>query len=112
MLSTEYGDLYDGGILCKVPLRSLKIYTRGLFPNSAPNLVVEIWYNRPQSGDPDSSQIIGFHQTGSSGPKQGYSLPVIPSAEHSYRLSVAVDSNDMVVEFSDLIVGNRFGFVN
>ena len=109
MLSTEYGDLYDGGILCKVPLRGLKIYTRGLFPNSAPNLVVEIWYNRPQSGDPDSSQIIGFHQTGSSGPKQGYSLPVIPSAEHSYRLSVAVDSNDMVVEFSDLIVGNRFG---
>ncbi|KAL9179269.1 hypothetical protein ACHAXT_008559 [Thalassiosira profunda] len=112
ILSTDYGQRYDGGILCKVPLRALKIYSRGQFPGSAPNLVVEIWYNRSQEGPPDRTQSIGFHQTGASGPKQGYALPVIPSTEHHYRLSLASGSGDIpsdwVVEFSDTIVGNRF----
>ena len=112
-LSTEYGQLYDGGILCTLPLRAIKIYTRGLSPyNNHPNLLLEVWYNKGgvdnQVGNPDSSQVIGFHQTGSSGPKQGYTFPVIPSGNHSYRLTLAVDPGDMVVEFSDLIVGNRF----
>lgn len=116
VLSTSYGQLYDGAILCKVPLRALKVYSRDQFPGSAPNLMVDIWYNKGgvdnQDGDPDSSQIIGFHQTGDNGPKQGYSLPVIPSANHSYRLSLTTGNGDIpsswVVEFSDFIIGNRF----
>ena len=94
VLSTQhgYGQVYDGGILCRVPLRALKLYLQGLVPGSAPNLKVEIWFNKGgvhnQTMTPDSTQIIGFHQTGNSGPKQGFSLPVIPSVSHSYRLSL------------------------
>mmetsp|Transcript_32276 Transcript_32276/g.67849 ORF Transcript_32276/g.67849 Transcript_32276/m.67849 type:complete len:1275 (+) Transcript_32276:77-3901(+) len=113
VLSTEYGQLYDGGILCNVPLRALKVYSQGQFPGSASDLKVEIWYNTGGvGGNPDSSQIIGFHQIGSNGPKQGYSLPVIPSADHSYRLSLTTGNGDIpstwVVEFGDFLVGNRF----
>ena len=93
-------------------MRALKVYTRGLSPNNSPDLLVEMWYNKggSQIEAPDTSQIVKFHQTGSSGSKkQGFSLPVIPSQNHSYRLTVdGVDNNDMVVEFSDVIVGNRF----
>ena len=68
--SIEYGDMYDGGILCKVPLRSLKVYSQDLSPGSAPDLKVEMWYGHggveSQVGrNPDISQNIGFHQTGS-----------------------------------------------
>ncbi len=40
VLSTQhgYGQVYDGGILCRVPLRALKLYLQGLVPGSAPNL--------------------------------------------------------------------------
>ena len=111
--SAQYGQ-YDGGILCKVPLRALKLFSQDLVPGSAPNLKVEIWFNEGgQIGSPNSSQIIGFHQTGSSsGPKQGYALPVIPSANHFYRLSLTSGDGDIpsswIVEFSDVVVGNRF----
>ena len=112
ILSTEFGQMYDGGILCKVPLRALKVYSRDQFPGSAPNLKVELWYNNQEVGAPDRAQVIGFHQTGADGPKQGYSLPVIPFAEHSYRLSLMAGNGDIssswVVEFSDFVIGNRF----
>ena len=118
VLSTQhgYGQVYDGGILCRVPLRALKLYSQGLDPGSAPNLKVEIWLNKGgvnnQTTTPDSTQYIGFHQTGNRGPKQGFSLPVIPSANHSYRLSLTTGNGDIpsswIVEFSDFIVGNRF----
>ena len=93
-LSTAYGNRYDGGILCTVPLRSLKIYSLGLLSGSAPAMQVEIWYNRTKSGQADSSQAIRFHQIGgdSQTRKQGYSIPVIPGAEHSYQLSL-LDAN-------------------
>ena len=106
-----YGIVFPNGILCRVPLRSLKVYSQGLSARSAPNLTVEIWYNKGgnQVGDPDSSQSILFHQIGV---KQGCSLPVIPSADHSYRLSLASGNGDIpsswVVEFSDFVIGNRF----
>jgi len=114
-LSTAmHGFRYDGGILCTVPLRSLKIYTKDMVSGSAPGLRVQIWYDRNQVGNPDSSHIVPFHQIGGDfkSRKQGYSLPVVPGANHSYRLSLTVGNGDLpsswVVEFSDLIVGNRF----
>ena len=114
--SVEYGDLYDNGIMCKTELRALKIYTRGLYSGSAPQLKVDIWYNTGgisgQTGSPDSSQYVGFHQVGSDGSskKQGYSVPVIPGRDHSYRISLTNGNlpNDWVLEFSDPVIGNRW----
>ena len=121
-ISAEYGILYDHGILCKVPLRALKIYSRGQVSGNAQDLNVEIWFDKGgldnQLGVPDRSQTIGFHQIGRDNetPKQGYSLPVIPGANHSYRLSLTTDidgtktdiPSDWIVEFSDLVIGNRY----
>jgi len=115
--SAEYGDRYDSGILCKKELRALKIYTRGLLSGSAPQLKVEVWYNTGGVGgqsqiDPDSSQLVGFHQVGSDGAseKQGYSFPVIPGRDHTYRISLTNGDlpDDWVIEFSDPVIGNRW----
>ena len=115
ILSTAYGSRYNGGILCTVPLRSLKIYSQGLLSGSAPPISVSIWYNRTESGEADSSQNIPFHQIGGDNqtPKQGYSLPVIPGSEHSYHLSLLDGVNGdipttWVIEFSDQVIGNRW----
>ena len=45
-IASEFGFPYDNGILCKVPLRALKVYSRGQSAGSAPNLKVESWYNK------------------------------------------------------------------
>lgn len=119
--STSLGDsigyIYDRGILCRLPLRALKVYSRGLNSRNAPKLVVETWFNdrgiRGQNGAPNVVQEIDFHQVGGDGqtPKQGYSLPVIPGPDQSYRLSLTGGNpipHDWVVEFSDWVVGNRW----
>jgi len=118
-LGSQHGTVYDGGILCKVPLRSLKVYTRGLVSGSAPRLKVEVWFNdRGLAGqDPnsiDAWQEIGFHQIGGDNQtdKQGYSIPVIPGTDKSYRLSLTASNpnipHDWVIEFSDVVMGNRW----
>ena len=114
ILSTAYGSRYNGGILCDVPLRTLKVYSQGLVSGSAPAMQIEVWYNRIQDGVADISQAIPFHQIGNDNqtPKQGYSMPVVPGAEHSYRLSLLDGIGDIpsswVVEFSDQVIGNRW----
>ncbi len=115
-ISSKFGLLYDNGIICKVPLRSLKVWTRGLDPWTAPGLQVELWYMRggldSQVTTPDSTQVIGFHQIGTNTPKQGFSFPVIPGMDHSYRLSLTTGEDipiDWIVEFSDPVMGNRYG---
>ena len=116
-ISAEAGRLYDNSILCKVPLRSLKVWSRNLNPWTAPNLRAEFWFMRggvdiQATNAPDSSQVIEFHQIASNSPKQGFSLPVIPSTEHSYRLSLTTGDgqipSDWIVEFSDTVMGNRY----
>lgn len=121
-ISATFGRLYSHGILCKIPLRSLKIYSRGLLSGTAPDLFVEMYYNKGsvdnQIGPSDASQLVGFHQVGNdyASRKQGYSFPIVPGLEHSYRLSLATGNGDIpldwVVEFSDFILGNRFGSVD
>ena len=116
---------YDGGILCKKPLRALKIYSRGLKNNSTvPSLLVEAWFNSAgvtshTSIPASSSQNIAYHQIGDNvagnggAKRQGFSLPVIPSPNVSYRLSLTTGDgsipHDWVVEFNDPVVGNRWG---
>jgi hypothetical protein len=116
-ISSEVGRLYDDGILCKVPLRSLKVWTRGLDAWSAPGLQVDFWYMKGGVDSQlvhtrDAMQVIDFHQIGSNTPKQGYSLPVIPGTEHSYRLSLTIGDRDVpsdwIVEFSDTVMGNKY----
>jgi hypothetical protein len=116
------GDRYDNGILCTVPLRALKVYSRGLRDDgAAPSLKVEVWFNNrdgikahPRT-HPSTSQYYPFHQIGDNGStnRQGYSLPVIPSMSVSYRLSLSSGNKDIpsdwVIEFSDPVVGNRWG---
>ena len=108
---------YDDGILCRVPLRALKIYTKDLLSGNAPSLTVDVYYSQggvtSQTGvSPDISTAIPFHQVGKDNQsrKQGYSLPVIPGINHSYKLSLDGESipTEWVVEFSDVVLGNRW----
>jgi len=118
-LGSYYGQVYYDSILCKKPLRTLKLFSRGLVSYSAPQLKLEVWFNNEglagqDLGGADVSQMIGFHQVGGNDQtlKQGYALPVIPGSEQSYRLSLnRSDSKiplDWVIEFSDVVIGNRW----
>lgn len=111
--SIGYGSLYDNGILCRVPLRALKLYSRGLVSTGAPYLKVEARV----AGATVASQQIGYHQVGVDfqTDKQGYSVPIIPrlpDLDISYHLSLSGDKGDIpsdwVIEFSDRVVGNRW----
>jgi hypothetical protein len=57
------------------------------------------------------SQLIPFHYMASE--KQGYAFPVIPTSDVSYTVSLTTQDEtiptDWVVEFSDPVVGNRWG---
>ncbi len=103
------GSRYDNGILCKKPLRALKIYSHGLVNDgTAPSLRVEVEF-LGNAFSTDVSQLIPFHEAD----QQGYSFPVIPSSDVSYTVSLTTaDGNiptDWVVEFSDPVIGNRWG---
>ena len=108
--SLGLGARYDNGILCRSPLRALRIYTYGLVNSTAPQLTVQLW----QSGAKVSEQLILFHHIGADGAskKQGYAFPVVAGLGHEYRLAQANGSDipsDWIVEFSDPVIGNRWG---
>jgi len=117
-ISDEIGSRYNGSkggaILCKVPLRSLKIYTRNLLAGNSPSdLKVDAWFNSSTNSNPDATQNIRYHQSGPDNIsfKQGYSIPVIPGAENKYRLSLVNDGDilkDWVIEFNDPVIGYRW----
>eukprot|EP00985_Skeletonema_marinoi_P024316 scaffold16804_cov299-Skeletonema_marinoi.AAC.1 len=124
--SIGLGDRYGGGILCQESLRVLKVWSTNFHTATAPSLRVEVWLNNTESGiseqatrDPDITQLVNFHAIANLfASKQGYSLPVLLVDKVSYRLSL--DRNDTnipgnwIIEFSDPVMGNRFGeeFVN
>jgi hypothetical protein len=116
-----YGNRYDSGILCNAPLRSFKIYSRGLTESTAPVLKIEVWFNSlgllGQNGPANAVQLVGFHVINDWNVKQGYSFPIMTGLSQSYRISL-FDQNegttyeiplDWVIEFSDPVIGNRFG---
>ncbi len=114
-LGSDMGAVYDNGILCKVPLRSIKVYSRNLVSSTAPNMLLKAWFGTSSSDvAPHSSQSIGFHQVGDDNQtsKQGYSFPVVPGSDNTYRISLVGSSqnipSDWVVEFSDWVMGNRW----
>ena len=124
--SIGLGQRYTNGILCKRPLRVLKVWSTNLHKSSALSLKVEVWLNNVQPGTleqdsraPDITQDVNFHQIADlGGSKQGYSLPVFILDDVSYRLSLGGEGGnipgDWVIEFSDAVMGNRWGeeFVN
>ena len=109
-LNDEYIHRYDDGILCKDPLRALKVYSRGLVSASAPKMFVHISFE----GSHITHATIDFHQIGGDfeSPKQGYSLPLIPGSKYTYSLSLSSGEGsiplDWVIEFSDTVIGNRW----
>jgi hypothetical protein len=102
-ISDELRDRYSDGILCKRPLRALKIYTDD--NQNGRKLKVELW----QRGSMISSFLMPFHSTGGTR-KKGYALPVIPGTDHEYRLSLEGGNipKEWIIEFSDPVIGNRW----
>lgn len=122
--SAIYGNRYDNGILCNADLRSFKIYSRGLTEATALTLKIEVWFNSlglsGQNGPPNAEQLVGFHIIGgaeSTSVKQGYSFPIMAGLTQSYKIFLYDEAagtshsipSDWVIEFSDPVVGNRFG---
>ena len=106
--SLGLGTRYDNGILCKRPLRALKLYTRGLSHLTARRLLVEM-----RQGGTVVTQAVNFHRIGTTR-KQGYSLPVLPMQsdfEHAYYVSLeggGVLDTAWIIEFSDVVFGHRW----
>lgn len=103
---------YDNGILCRAPLRTIKVYSRGLTRATAVSLLVEIW----QGEGLVTSVAVPFDQRGGDGEtrKQGYAFPVVPHGPElscEYRISLAGGAplpQAWVVEFSSPMMGNRW----
>ena len=86
-ISSTIGQQYDHGILCRRPLRPLKIYTKGLTYSSAQKLKMELW----QNGSKIVTFLMPFHQISADGQThwQGYALPVIPGTPWvEYKLAL------------------------
>lgn len=116
--SIGLGELYDNGILCRAPLRALRVYSKRLLSNVSPPLRVDIFHRSggisQQTNTADATTYIPYHQTGGDfqSRKQGYAFPVVVGLEHSYRLGIGYSNEDFpldwVVEYSDTVVGNRW----
>jgi hypothetical protein len=77
---------YGNGILCNKPVRSIRIYTRGLTTGSAKKIRIRIY---TAAGNLVETFAMPFHETTSE--KQGYAFPVIAAfdaADHTWDLSV------------------------
>lgn len=71
ILGTSIERRYDSGILCRVPLRALKVYSRGLTTQMKPyDLKVEVWFNGSRESNPHAIQNIRYHQSGPDGTKR------------------------------------------
>jgi hypothetical protein len=128
-LNTRYGK----GILCKAPLRALKIFSHSLRKSTSKNLRVEMWLTAKTAEEQNSraadyTMDLPIHIIGDDGDpvkddakqpqnKQGYSLPVIPITPnvlmtHSYRISLGNNLSpiptDWIIEFSDPVFGHRW----
>lgn len=92
------------GILCKKPVRRLNIWSKG------PHLG-DLRISVLQGGTTVSQQAVSRWRTGQT-LKQGYGFAVVLDSSLQYRITLASGGRipaDWVVEFSDPIMGNRFG---
>ena len=92
------------GILCRKPLRRLNIWSRD--PHRG-NVRLTLF----QNGAEISSQEIPRWRTGQT-QKQGYNMAVLLDDSVTYRVALANGGDipdSWVIEFSDPIMGNRFG---
>ena len=106
--SLGVGARYDDGILCKVNLRSLRIYSKDLTAETAGPLTVELW----QQGAKVSELSLPWHQIGGWTKKQGWALPVATGLGHEYRISLNSGAGaipaEYIIEFSDPVFGHRW----
>ncbi|KAK3268715.1 hypothetical protein CYMTET_22797 [Cymbomonas tetramitiformis] len=107
---------YGHGILCRKPVRRLNVWSRAQTSAGAPRLQLEVL----QDGVAVATGLVEYWQIGNDGDtkKQGYPMAVtVTDAEETnsttvYRLSLEGGGeipSDWVIEFSDRIMGHRFG---
>jgi len=95
-----------GGILCRAPVRRLEIYVPQKTPAGGKPITIQLY----QNGKMISSQNVPFFAIGTTG-KQGYAMTVVPGLGQSYKIMMSDGSGvppEWVIEFSDLIFGNRW----
>lgn len=104
----QLSNMFSGGILCTQPVRSLKIYTKGLTSTSARPLQVTIYNN----GVTITSFQIQFFENGGDNKKQGYAFPVIANNNnYEYEISLVgggILDPSWIIVFSDPVIGNRW----
>lgn len=105
--SLGLGARYEQGILCNVPLRTMKIYSQ----NGGGDILLQVWdaAHAVPGGSPLSEQTIPFY--GINAWKQGYKFPVIPGSDFFYKVSLNggdVPSN-WIIDFGDRTITNRWG---
>lgn len=96
---------YEEGILCKVQLRALKIYSK----NAKGRLSLKVWKSDRTDGEPIAKQYIPLFSSNTW--KQGFRIAVIPGSEFFYRISL--DGHDIppdwIIDFGDIAINNRWG---
>ncbi|KAL6070194.1 G8 domain-containing protein [Balamuthia mandrillaris] len=103
--SVLLGVEWDGGIICKGPLRRLDIYTQGLTEGSQGTVTVEVHKN----GQKITEQNMRFNKVGGTN-KEGFTIPVLADLDYQYvvhRNGGNIPSN-WIIEFSDPVIGNRW----
>jgi len=100
--------MYQGGILCKQTLRTLRIFTNVSFVST--RLYLQVFDVQKQVFL--SQTYIPFYSTGGSN-KQGFSFPLLANLGDSIAYYISLEGNlnvpsNWVIEFSDLIFGNLY----
>ena len=102
---------FDNGILCKRPVRAIRIYSRNIDATTAKKVKLEL-FHQSDATNALATFLVPFQATeGSPAKKQGYAFPVITGLDHTYKLSLEGGSDlpaDWIIEFSDPVIGNRW----
>ncbi|KAL6070177.1 G8 domain-containing protein [Balamuthia mandrillaris] len=99
------GQEWNGGILCKKPIRRLDIYTQGLTDDSHGSVTVEVH----KDGSLLTQADMRFNKVGSTR-KEGFTFPVLVDLGYEYVVhrSGGDIPEDWIIEFSDPVMGNRW----
>ena len=111
------GEVYgENSILCKVPLRVLRIYTKDVVSNI--QMKLKVWFKKEVDEEESNESTFEIVDHFSITPKkQGYAIPVVPGDENTYKISVKSSTSnlfdadipdDWYIDFSDTVIGNRY----